>query len=108
MHVVEQPEEASGKNDSLHTNDEDSILVDFTDIQQQASSQQQQQTLNTSSSSSNNELQQIQNQQYYYIQSLLQEIDRLRSELDKLTFEVNPHFLSNINLSKKFFYLFEI
>ena len=77
MVVVEQPVE------TMSTTDEDSILVDFNDIQ------------NSSSSSSNNDanttssyqlqLQQQQQQQYMYIQQLLQEIEHLRGELDRLS-----------------------
>ena len=64
---------------SIHLEEE--VLVDFLDTQQQ---------LNSSTSSSNNEsfqLQQIQQQQY--IQQLVQETERLRIELDRVSIEVN-------------------
>ena len=83
MVVVEQPPE-----DPKASNDEDSILVDFSDIHQ----------LNTSSSSSSNndsnsaQLQQLQQQQFAYSQQLIQEIERLRAELDRLTLEVFEWF----------------
>ena len=70
-------------SESSSNNDEDQVLVDFSDNQAQ-------QQLNTSSSSSNNDSfhQQQQQQQYMYIQQLLQEIERLRSELDRLKMDV--------------------
>jgi hypothetical protein len=92
MLVVEQPPE-----DPKTSQDEDSILVDFSDNH----------TLNTSSSSSNNEsnsaqLQQLQQQQFAYTQQLIQEIERLRAELDRLTLEVFETIQFN---SLKFFFL---
>lgn len=60
----------------------DSLLVDVGEAQQQ----QHQDSLNNSSSS-NNELQQVQFQQYMYTQNLLQEIERLRAQLESLASE---------------------
>ena len=78
MTVVEPP-----VSDTTSSHDDtDSILVDFTDTH----------PLNTSSSSSNNEntlSSQQQQQQYLYIQQLLQEIEYLRNELNRISFEVN-------------------
>ena len=79
MTVVEPPiSELASNND-----DTESILVDFSDSNQ----------LNTSSSSStNNEISSSNNQQqqqYLYIQQLLQEIENLRSEINRISFEVN-------------------
>ena len=80
--VVEQP-----INDSL-IDDSDSILVDFSDQRREESH-----ALNSSASSANNDLQQLQLQQYLYSQGLLQEIDRLRLELERVasqsTWEIN-------------------
>ena len=78
MTVVEPP-----INDTSNNDDTESILVGFSDIQQ----------LNTSSSSSTNTEtsspnSQQQQQQYQYIQQLLQEIEHLRNELNRVLFEV--------------------
>ena len=79
MVMVEQP-----IHDSPIAHEEEPVLVDLSDLQ-----------LNTSSASSNNEttsntaqLQEIQNQQYHYTQHLLQQIERLRNELDQLNLQV--------------------
>ena len=78
MVVVEQP-----IHDSPVAHEEEPVLVDLSDLQ-----------LNTSSASSNNEtntaqLQEIQNQQYHYTQHLLEQIERLRNELDQLSLQVS-------------------
>ena len=77
MTVVEPP-----INDTSNNDDTESILVGFSDIQQ----------LNTSSSSSTNtetsSPNSQQQQQYQYIQQLLQEIEHLRNELNRVSFEV--------------------
>ena len=75
---VEQP-----IHDSPVAHEEEPVLVDLSDLQ-----------LNTSSASSNNEtntaqLQEIQNQQYHYTQHLLEQIERLRNELDQLSLQVS-------------------
>jgi hypothetical protein len=99
MVVVEQP-----VNDSSLTNDEDSVLVDFSDNLN---------TLNTSSSSSSNndsnsiQMQQLQQQQFMYSQQLLQEIERLRAELDRLTMEVILIIKNLIKALFNFIYLFQ-
>ena len=99
MVVVEQP-----VNDSSLTNDEDSVLVDFSDNLN---------TLNTSSSSSSNndsnsiQMQQLQQQQFIYSQQLLQEIERLRAELDRLTMEVILIIKNLIKALFNFIYLFQ-
>ncbi len=98
MVVVEQP-----VNDSSLTNDEDSVLVDFSDNLN---------TLNTSSSSSNNDsnsiqMQQLQQQQFMYSQQLLQEIERLRAELDRLTMEVILIIKNLIKALINLIYLFQ-
>ena len=77
MTVVEPPvSDVASNND-----DTESILVDFSDLQ----------ALNTSSSSSTNtetSSPNSQQQQQYYIQQLLQEIENLRNELSRVSFEV--------------------
>lgn len=94
MIVIEQPQ-----TESHLTNDEDSILVDFSDNH----------LLNSSSSSSSNndtnsiQLQQLQQQQFAYSQQLLQEIERLRAELDRLTLEVRYTQLLFRSLNFKYF-----
>ena len=99
MVVVEQP-----VNDSSLTNDEDSVLVDFSDNLN---------TLNTSSSSSSNndsnsiQMQQLQQQQFMYSQQLLQEFERLRAELDRLTMEVILIIKNLIKALFNFIYLFQ-
>ncbi len=70
------PEPTPSINEST-LDESDSILVDFSD-----SNQQTQLNSSLSSLSINNELQQVQLQQYMYTQNLLQEIERLRSELE--------------------------
>ena len=79
MTVVEPP-----LNDvSLNNDDTESILVDFSDVHQLNTSPPS--PSNNESSSSNNQQQQ---QQYIYMQQLLQEIEHLRSEINRISFEV--------------------
>jgi len=95
MRVV-TPEPTPSMNEST-LEDSDSILVDFSDPKeaQLASS--------ASSLSINNDLQQVQLQQYMYTQSLLQELDRLRSELENVrnesSWEINELKEMNKRLS---------
>lgn len=94
--VIEPP--PTPTNESLF-DDTDSILVDFSDQRPDELT-----NLNTSATSSqSNDLQQIQLQQYMYSQGLLQELDRLRTELDRVanqsTWEVNELKEQNLALA---------
>lgn len=77
--VVEEPPQPA---ESIQE-EKDSLLIDVSEAQLQ---QQPQDSLNNSMSS-NNELQQVQFQQYMYTQNLLQEIERLRAQLENLASE---------------------
>jgi hypothetical protein len=79
MTVVEPPASDMASNND----DTESILVDFSDLHALNTSSSSSST-NTETSSPNSQ----QQQQHYYIQQLLQEIENLRNELSRVSFEV--------------------